>query len=442
MGIDSSIYSNVQPVQQPNVADSMQKALTLSNLGLQNSNAQISNQQAQYNYDSQIQARQAYQDSLDENGNLNRSQYLSKLGSINPSMALQANQQLNSMDKAQADTTAAKMAALHQTASIAAPNYSYLLKQSDEDAAKAYPNMIHQMAQQGVDISNLPPTWNRDAIQRASDVANQYKEQMDNALTAANTSSKQAETAKTYNEIGVNNDKLAQNLKDDLDPNKARAGNLAKSQAVVNASERLNQIFKQFPDYNIPKAQQTEAVSAFGAILNGGSAPLQSQLEELVPKSAKGDVTSVGAWLFNDPMGQNQQKFMSLLHDSVERERDLASEQVKTAQVQRLPAHDLFRQRNPELYSSILSGYGIKPENVQNGKYVPSEEEDDSDAPQKTLASSGKSSDLFPSANAGQKNSGISAQDAQAMQWLKSADASDPVAFKVRTKLRGKGLVK
>lgn len=160
-------------------------------------------------------------------------------------------------------------------------------------------------------------------------------------------------------------------LKDDLDPNKARGGNLAKSQAMINSADRVQTLFSQFPDGNIPAAQTHELASAVASLVSGGSSPQsQQQINSIVPSSARGNAEAMISWLTNEPRGQQQQKFMQLLQHTAEREKALAQRQVKIAQIQRLSAYENLKQKNPKIYNGILSAYGISPDEIdESGRY-------------------------------------------------------------------------
>lgn len=165
--------------------------------------------------------------------------------------------------------------------------------------------------------------------------------------------------------------KLTDNLKNDLDPNKARGGNLAKSQAMINSAERVEGLLSQFPDGNVPTAQTHELASAVAGLVSGGGNGPQSQqqINAIVPHSMRGDAQRIAAWITNEPLGQQQQKFMKLLGETAAREKNIALNQVRQAQVQRVSAYDKLKNSDPNTYNSILHSYGIDPEEIQNGKY-------------------------------------------------------------------------
>lgn len=166
-------------------------------------------------------------------------------------------------------------------------------------------------------------------------------------------------------------EKLIQSFKDDLDPNKARAGNLAKSQAMVNAADRVNALFTQFPDYNIPANQSAELSGAIAGLINGGSAQSQHQIDTMTPSSMRGDANKIASWITNQPLGQEQQDFMRMMHQTAMRERITAENQVKTAQVQRLPAHDRLKQIDSDTYNNLLQSFDIDPNQIVKGRYQP-----------------------------------------------------------------------
>lgn len=169
----------------------------------------------------------------------------------------------------------------------------------------------------------------------------------------------------------ANSDKLAKSIRDDLDPNKARGGNLAKSQAMINSADRVDALFQQFPDYNIPKGQSVELAAAIAGLVNGGSAQSQHQIDSMTPSSMKGDAQALAGWITNDPTGLDQKQFMKMMHETALRERDVAAAQVKQAQIQRLAAHKTLATSDPETYAAMLSSYGIDPEEIVAGKYAP-----------------------------------------------------------------------
>jgi len=166
--------------------------------------------------------------------------------------------------------------------------------------------------------------------------------------------------------------KLAQSMTTDINPNKVRSGNLAKTQAVVNASERINTLFNQFPDGNIPDNQTYELATATAALLGGGTVQGQEQIKHMMPTSAHGDAMKAASWLTGNPLGLEQQKFIKLLRTTAEREGHTAGLQVKNAQVQALAPYGKLQDGDPKTYNRILSSFQIDPNDIdEKGRYVP-----------------------------------------------------------------------
>lgn len=148
-------------------------------------------------------------------------------------------------------------------------------------------------------------------------------------------------------------------LADALDPNKARGGNLAATQKLINSADRIHAIFDQFPDGNIPKAQSTELGTAVAAMISGGSPQSQQQIHDIVPSSAAGSAEDTISWFTGNPTGRQQQEFMKVLRESSEREKNVALKQKMDAQRARLPQFSYLKAHNPDQYNQILKGYGV-----------------------------------------------------------------------------------
>lgn len=155
--------------------------------------------------------------------------------------------------------------------------------------------------------------------------------------------------------------KLTKDFKEDLDPNKARGGNLAKSQAVVNSAERVNALFTQFPDGNIPASQTAEVAGAVAGLINNGSAQSQHQINTLTPQSMVGDTTKITSWLLNKPLGSEQQAFMKMLQDTSNREKGVAQDQVNKAMARRVSAHKELQDLAPDVFNRELKSAGFDP---------------------------------------------------------------------------------
>lgn len=195
MPIDSSIYQTIQPITPVSPMDSMSKALTLSNLGLQNQNAKMANQQMQYQMQGQQAMRDAYRNNTDESGNVNRQGVLSDIAKVNPTAAIQMGQQWNAMDKAQAEKNAAQADAASKTLNVTGPAFDYLAGLPGDQRAAAYPKVIQQLKDQGIDVSKMDHPYDPSLFNQYYGNWQNSKESLANQVSRADIGAKQAEAA-------------------------------------------------------------------------------------------------------------------------------------------------------------------------------------------------------------------------------------------------------
>lgn len=182
------------------------------------------------------------------------------------------------------------------------------------------------------------------------------------------------EIAKQRGEDRANklNDDLVMKMQGDMDPNKARGGNLAKNQAQIDQADRLKGLYTESGGdlRNLDSRQMEELAIGMNKMLSGSSGGSTSQVEALLPHSIRGDSQKLKEWLLNDPKGADQQKFVARMAETVEREREIAQKQVRHAQAQRLSAYSKLKQSDPERYKQVLNAYGIDDSDIdEKGQY-------------------------------------------------------------------------
>ncbi len=150
-----------------------------------------------------------------------------------------------------------------------------------------------------------------------------------------------------------------QKFDESLNPNKARGGNLAKTQAMINTTDRIKALFDQFPDGNIPKTQAVELGTSVAGLLSGGSPQSQQQIHDIVPSTMLGNAADIGQWFTGNPTGREQQQLMHMLKETTGRERDTAKKQLLEAQRAGLPAWEALRASNPDRFGRILKARGV-----------------------------------------------------------------------------------
>jgi hypothetical protein len=147
-------------------------------------------------------------------------------------------------------------------------------------------------------------------------------------------------------------------MKDDLDPNKARGGNLASNQKRVDNADRVQALLEQVHNNPDPRQMEELAIST-QALLSASGTPAAEQVKALIPKSALGDVNKFKEWISNNPTGTGQQAFVQRMAETVSREKAIAQGQVQKAQTQRLSAYGKFKDADPDTYNAILNSYGL-----------------------------------------------------------------------------------
>lgn len=152
--------------------------------------------------------------------------------------------------------------------------------------------------------------------------------------------------------------KMSQALKDDLDPNKARGGNLASNQKRVDSADRVKALLAQVHNNPDPRQMEELAISTQSLLSNSGS-PGAEQVRALIPQTALGSANKFVEWISNNPTGTGQQAFVTRMAETVDRERSLAQQQVQKAQTQRLSAHSKFQSKYPDSYNAITRSYGL-----------------------------------------------------------------------------------
>lgn len=237
-----------------------------------------------------------------------------------------------------------------------------------------YKKLLEKAGYGGMDLDDMDADEMKQYLQNPAEFADKMQERREaseqRASIANAAAQDRADKQRDANDHRDQKeaDKMAAALKADLDPNGGRAGNMGKNQARVDAADRLEGLLKQTGGN--PDRRQIEelAIGAQNMLANGnGSA---EQVKQLVPSSAWGDAKKLYEWFSNNPTGTDQQKFVARMGETIAREKQIAGDQVRTAQVQRLASHTAYKKRFPGEYGSQLQAYGIDPANIKEGRYV------------------------------------------------------------------------
>lgn len=190
MALDPSIYQTLRPIEMPSMLDSASKAMSLSQLSMQNKRLQQSDADDQALRDTLIKNTSA-------DGTTDYKTALSQLGKIAPAKAMELQTHLAGVNKATREDQDAQMVAHLKRADILGNALQSIAGLNPQARAQAYPGLIAQLKQQGV-------------IEPTQQIPDQYDDQYYGAMMGRYHQSKdyieaelkRAETAKNLAEAG------------------------------------------------------------------------------------------------------------------------------------------------------------------------------------------------------------------------------------------------
>lgn len=373
-GIDTSMYGNLVPAPAIDPIGSMNKALAARNLISESQIHNVQAQQASQQYNDSLAMRQAQDNNTkvnpDGSYSIDQNKMLSDLGQTAPHLVPQAvagiMQQKQAMQEFQ-------MKQIQDHATIASQTLSGIHDQDSLDQAKVTATQL------GYDTSHWPQNydtqgaaWIKDQAKNAAyaamnpkDAMSSQQEQQKIGLQGQEVENKRQELALSQ---GKDVNSMAQEMKNDLDANRSRAGNFGDISARYLSGQRMNTLIGSFKNGNLPSQQMEELGLGMANMISGSSGAARSQVEAIVPSSIIGNSQKLKQWLKNDPQGANQQKFVDMMGHTINREMDMAQQQLNQIRTQRLPAYSRLKNVAPEVYNSIIEGYGMggSPQNTQS----------------------------------------------------------------------------
>lgn len=415
MGIDTSIYSNVQPVQVniPSPLAASQQAMSLSQLGMQ-----------QMQMQRQMMTQQATQQSYAKNtdpttGQLNQQGFLSDLGKSGFGQAAQDySAQFAKANKDAADAQAAKLDAAQKAYTLTGPAFDYMNKLPEDDRAKVYPNVVAQLKAQGVDTSNMDHPYDPALFNQYYGTWQNNKQNLANMLDQANTGKSQAETVKDYAEAAKAQSETYKrpgvspqtNDPAQLVPNQVPKDHQAAAFNEIDAAENTKRMSGSIMDSFNQAVQDTQGLGRVTSLIKTPRST-QALHQALQPT-------------FKDLEGTVRQAAMDNTFKNVTPNAGDTAADIETKR-QALQGYLQSKASAP-----TARGYGIDLSKFDSTSAYKS--------PPKNTTPSGGSGFVGTTANAGMPDP----RDAQALSALKNMDASSPQAFQLRAILKGKGLLK
>ncbi len=134
---------------------------------------------------------------------------------------------------------------------------------------------------------------------------------------------------------------------------------LGKAANIGRAAEAMNMLATQYKDQNsLDKRQIYELATSLDAMLKGGTSTI-SGTEHLIPKTYQGDASKIEEYITGLPQGAQQAEFVKRAVETVNREKDLANEQVKRWSKSHAPTFKRLKEKDPESMKAMFKERGI-----------------------------------------------------------------------------------
>lgn len=223
---------------------------------------------------------------------------------------------------------------------------------------------------------------------------------------------------------------LVQKASDQINPNKARSGNLAGLQTQLNGADRLQALAldPQGGIRNLNPQQMGELSIAMNRLVSGQSGGSVESLKAIMPHDAMLSGANALQWFTSNPQGAGQQAFTKMMLDTADRERAVTQTQLRNAQygglvpVERniMHAKGMSEQEKQEAMRDILVSQQLDPEEYNSYK----------GGKPKNAVQQGISAQSGTARNPQGAPAALTQQDQQAIQWAQ-ANKTDPRAAKI-----------
>lgn len=358
MGIDSSIFNNVQAPQVniPSPLDMAQKSMALSQLGMQQ--MQMARQMR-----TQSAVQEAYAGNTDpESGQLNRQGFLSSLAKQAPAAAIDYQNQFAKNDKDVADSQAAKLDASQKAYNLTGPAFEYMSKMPEDQRAAAYPQVIQQLKDQGVDTSKMDHPYDPQLFNQYLGTWHQNKDYLANQLV-------QAQTGKTNTEadqIGISKgaEELGKFNEDVNNPtNRKVTGGLTD---IINRSDRIVALANAGAPPNETPQQRTDRLNkimpqiskefniSLATIMQGG-VPTEGLNKELGTDTVDSALAQLKQRISGTPTGANQAQMIQQYVDTAQHLRNFAAGRLQDITDKSSAAYPYAQKYFPDRMAKIAS---------------------------------------------------------------------------------------
>lgn len=331
MAIDASIYQNLKPVQTPDVADTMQKAMTLRQLAYQN-------QQQDYSLQKQQALRDAYAKNMNPDGTLNEKGAISDYSQIDPMGGIALGKSLNEMAEQRAKTTSAQADSIPKQMAAVAPVILNLASMPEDQRAKAFDPSMKQLEAMGYPPPNVPKDANGNYLYDgqhfalASGQLFNSKPYQDYLLTKAEINKNNMDPMKTgAEELGK--------FKDDI----VNASSRKTTGALIDTRTRADRILTllnagakpgETPDQRVARLNQfmpqigTEVGTSLAAIMQGG-VPNEELMKKLDPDTVGAKIANLQQKYKAEPTAANQGALLNAYGEIAQKLRGFSADQLQ-----------------------------------------------------------------------------------------------------------------
>ena len=137
---------------------------------------------------------------------------------------------------------------------------------------------------------------------------------------------------------------------------------LGKNAGIVRGANAIQALASKWKPDELTNTEIVEIAKSLDAMLSQG-APTITGTAKLVPWSAPGDINKIAQYISGIPKGAQQGEFVKRLLGTVQREKELATRQIKDIQNRIIGVGGYhLREKAPEQFENLIQTYGLTPE--------------------------------------------------------------------------------
>lgn len=154
-------------------------------------------------------------------------------------------------------------------------------------------------------------------------------------------------------------DKVGKVLTSELAGNRTAFG---KAATTYSSAEKIQTMLAGRNPNDLDSREIAELARQLDTILSNGS-PTISGMKKLIPDSARGSLAKLEEYLTNTRQGSQMGSFVEQMLHTVDREKNLSSEQVQRTQSRLLAGNSDLAKKDPQRWNLLLKAHGL-PDSV------------------------------------------------------------------------------